>query len=444
MTTNGVTGSATPMTRARQLMREGSLDAADAILRDVLGATPSDANALYLRGVIASRRHDHGTAVAVLRQAVAVLPAAAPAWLALGNAYGLANEHALAADAYRQALVREPGWFDARYNLGLAFKRLGDLSGAARMFHAAWLLDPSSSDAAKQCVDTIAAWVRADRAVPAVVPAGLAPTPPSVCIVACSIDAARQRRVEALYRRLFAEVEHEIVVITGARSLAEAYNRAIRQSASDIVVLSHDDVDILAPDFAARLLGHLRHFDAVGVAGSVQLAGPAPLWSGRPHLRGWITHRVAGEPAWRADVLDPRPVAGDIAVLDGVLLAGRREVFAAVPFDAATFVVMVRDHTTHAIAARQVGIEMKLCDGREVVSHLATRFFLKIHSRSIHREGQLPFWRAIVTAVRNSRRWPKSAPICTPITAHRSVSQIHHLTTWWEDRYFDACRRRLP
>jgi hypothetical protein len=39
--------------------------------------------------------------------------------------------------------------------------------------------------------------------------------------------------------------------------------------------------------------------------------------------------------------------------------------------DAATFVVMVRDHTTHAIAAGQVGIEMGLSDGCEVVSRLS-------------------------------------------------------------------------
>jgi hypothetical protein len=39
-------------------------------------------------------------------------------------------------------------------------------------------------------------------------------------------------------------------------------------------------------------------------------------------------------------------------------------------FNAATYVVMVRDHGTHAIAAGQVGIEMGLTDGCEKVSHL--------------------------------------------------------------------------
>ncbi|MEP6998554.1 MAG: glycosyltransferase, partial [Betaproteobacteria bacterium] len=129
----------------------------------------------------------------------------------------------------------------------------------------------------------------------------------------------------------------EIVSIRNARSLAEAYNWAVKRSVADVVVLSHDDVDILAPDFAARLFERLRAFDVVGVAGSTRMDGPAMGWSGHPHLRGWITHRAQGRAAWQVDVLDPRPVAGDIALLDGVLLAGKCETFRAVSFDAATF-----------------------------------------------------------------------------------------------------------
>jgi len=40
----------------------------------VLARAPTDANALYLRGVIANRRRDHGAAIAALRQAIANRP----------------------------------------------------------------------------------------------------------------------------------------------------------------------------------------------------------------------------------------------------------------------------------------------------------------------------------------------------------------------------------
>jgi hypothetical protein len=67
------------------------------------------------------------------------------------------------------------------------------------------------------------------------------------------------------------------------------------------------------------------------------MTGPVPIWAGHPHLRGWITHHPPGAKAWQVDLLHPLPLAGGVVILDGVLLAGRRDVFARVPFDAETF-----------------------------------------------------------------------------------------------------------
>jgi GT2 family glycosyltransferase len=259
-------------------------------------------------------------------------------WLARGNAYARAGQPAAAAEAYRETLAREPSWNDARFNLGLMQKRLGDRASAIRAFHAAWVGDPLLFAAARQCVATIADSVRAGERISAPVAApGSAAPDLAVSIVICSIDDARHERAVALYRRLFAAVRHEIVSIRNARSLAEAWNWAVGHSVADVVLLSHDDVDVLAPDFASRLFERLQSFDVVGVAGSTRGDGPAIGWSGHPHLRGWITHRVPDSVKWQADVLDPRPVAGDIVLLDGVLLAGKREAFQAVPFDDINF-----------------------------------------------------------------------------------------------------------
>jgi len=140
-----------------------------------------------------------------------------------------------------------------------------------------------------------------------------------------------------LFTRLFSGWSIELIAIRDARSLAEAYNRGVRSSKGDVIILSHDDIDIAASDFACRLVRHLRQFDVVGVIGSTKMSGPAWGWSGHPHLRGWITHVVPEGDAWHAEIVDPRPSAGEIQVLDGVLLAARRKVFMEVDFDEKTF-----------------------------------------------------------------------------------------------------------
>ena len=290
-----------------------------------------------MKGVVANRRRDHRTAIDALRRAVAIEPSAALAWLALGNAYARSEQIPAAAHAYREVLAREPSWADAHFNLGLLLKRQGDLEAAATTLHAAWVHDPMNFESAKQCIATLAQRVREGQraSLPDV---ELSPSSPrSVTVVLCSIDSEKQARAEALYRRTFADFPHEIIAVRNPRSLAEAYNGAIARATGEVIVLSHDDIDIVAPDFAARLIARLEHNDVLGVVGSTRIDGPSIGWSGHPHLRGWITHRVPNSPGWSVDVLHPSPVASDISMLDGVFLAARREVFEKVRFDAETF-----------------------------------------------------------------------------------------------------------
>ena len=321
----------------RDLLRAGQVDQADALVDAVLARNADDVRALYFRGVIANRRRDFPGAITALQRALATVPGAPLAWLALGNAHARSEHYAQAAEAYRQVIALEPGWADAHYNLGLMRKRIGDQRGAAQSLHTAWTLDPMLFDAAKQCIATVAQMIRTEAIETSCAMIALPARPPSVSIVICSIDDAKLGRVAPLYRTLFASVPHEIVAIRDARSLAEAYNRAVAASTADVVVLSHDDVDVRTPDFAARLLCHLDAADVIGIVGSTQMAGPAIGWAGHPHLRGWITHHAPGDAGWRVDVLDPRPVAERLVLLDGVFLAARRDVFAKLPFDSVTF-----------------------------------------------------------------------------------------------------------
>jgi tetratricopeptide (TPR) repeat protein len=318
-------------------MQQGALHDAAALADAVLAETPDDASTLYLRGVIASRLRQYPQAIAAFRRAIALRPDDALAALGLGNACARAGDLDAAADAYRAVIGHRPDWADAHFNLGIMRKRQGRRAEAARALQAAWRRNPMFFDAAKECVATVAECVRRGELLASPPAAPVDRCTESFTIVVCSIDDAKHHRVASLYRRLFAGAAHELVVVRNARSLASAYNEAVACSTADIVLLSHDDIDILVDDFAPRLASALRRFEGVGVVGSTVMAGPAVGWAGHPNLRGWITHRDPTNAAWRVDVLDPRGTASDIAVLDGVLIAARREVLRAVPFDDVTF-----------------------------------------------------------------------------------------------------------
>ena len=331
-------GSPTEVVRdARRLIAAGDLAQADAILSSALARAPDAAELLYLRGVIASRRKDAAAAIGFLHSALAARPDMVEAWLALGNVHARLDQLPAAALAYERAVACDPQSADAHFNLGVVRRRLGDLPGATIALYAAWCRDPMLPDAAKGCVGTLAMWVRSAPGTP--LPDALASQadPCAVSVIVCSVDDAKAAQVAALYGRLLAGVRHEIISIRDAVSLAEGYNRGLDRATGDVIVLSHDDIEILASDFATRLLTHLRSYDVVGVVGSVRMTGPTPLWAGHPHLRGWITHHAPDSDEWHVDLLDPRPVAGDVTVLDGVFLAARRAVFASVRFDAETF-----------------------------------------------------------------------------------------------------------
>jgi hypothetical protein len=320
-------------------LRAGDLTDARRLVEAALLRSPEDTDARYLAAIVASRQNRHAEARARLLAVLAARPTFSPAWLALGNAQLALNDGHAAVTAFERAVAIAPDFAEAHYNLGLASKRKGDWRGAAQSFLRAFAAQPLLFDAAQQVVNTVAQWALAEPAPDndAIQEPAALDKAPSISVVICSIDADKFQRVSTLYHRLLAFVKHEIVGIHDARSLCEAYNRALRDARGEVVIFSHDDVDILAPDFAALLVAALVRFDVVGVAGATRANGPAWSWAGHPHVHGWITHRSAATGDWLVSISSPWPVVGGAQVLDGVLLAGRRRTFEAVLFDAATF-----------------------------------------------------------------------------------------------------------
>jgi hypothetical protein len=153
--------------------------------------------------------------------------------------------------------------------------------------------------------------------------------------VTCSNDDAQFAAMAAGYDRALADWPHEIVRIADAASMAEGYARGLARAGGDVVVFTHDDVEILAPDFGDRIARHLRECDLLGIAGATRATAPAWAFAGWPHLHGLVIYPDG--PGYRVTVHSrTAPLARGIRVMDGVFLAMPREVAASIGWDAET------------------------------------------------------------------------------------------------------------
>lgn len=159
-----------------------------------------------------------------------------------------------------------------------------------------------------------------------------------VSVIMCSIDPQKFAAASASWQRALVGRRCEIVGIHDARSLAEGYNRGIERAQGDVMVFSHDDVDVLTPDAAPRLESHLARFDVVGIAGTRRLVGGGWYFAGDPHdfMAVISPHPETGRPVLVMEGSGDLVVDGAQA-LDGVFFAVRAEVARALRFDAATF-----------------------------------------------------------------------------------------------------------
>jgi hypothetical protein len=143
--------------------------------------------------------------------------------------------------------------------------------------------------------------------------------------------------VSEMYRAAMGNAPYELIGVHDARSLAEAYNRATAACHGEIVVYSHDDVEVLSPDLPQRLHAHLGRFDLIGVIGTSRLIGPRWLTAGPPYIFGQICHVQAGGELLVDIYGVPRRVIPNIQALDGVFMAARRPVLSRMGFDAVTY-----------------------------------------------------------------------------------------------------------
>jgi tetratricopeptide (TPR) repeat protein len=326
--------SSTELEQGYRLLQANQLAAAEEACTRHLAAEPQDARALHLLGLVRLRAGNAAQSILLLARAASIEPSNVQLALSLGSACRAARDLDGAAAAFERAASLDPASSAARFNLGLIRRDAGRHREAALEFRAAARLDPLDYDAVQNLVDTLARAVRGGETpfVPAAreLPQGAAE---AVSIVVCSIDDARLERFRANMESHLRDRAHELVVIRDARSLCEGYARGLDRARHDIVVFCHDDVELVSADPFARIEEALQASDLIGFAGS-SLAG---VWTGHPHLHGWITH-PAPDGEWEVAVtsLAGGVVAG-MQTLDGVFMAMRRETAQRIGFDSRTF-----------------------------------------------------------------------------------------------------------
>jgi hypothetical protein len=158
-----------------------------------------------------------------------------------------------------------------------------------------------------------------------------------ISVLMCSIAPAKFAAAEVMYSAALGAEPWELIGIHDAKSLAEGYTRAIAASKGEILVFSHDDVQIFSGDLPGKLRRHLQRFDLIGVAGTSRLINGGWNSAGPPHVFGQVVHRHPDGKLVLDIFCAPRAAVGSIQALDGVFMAARRPVVQKISFDAVTF-----------------------------------------------------------------------------------------------------------
>jgi tetratricopeptide (TPR) repeat protein len=324
---------------------------------------------LHRRAVRALHEGRAAEAVPLLEGALDERPGEADWWYDLGEACRLSGNLPRGEAAYSRALELRPDLGAARkalYEMRLAVAgghfEARRLTEAQAAFVTAIRIDRLDPRAQQGLVSTLEARIGAGPSVGAPEDVELPSGVPTISVVICSVDPVKFADVTAMYGRLLAGVPHEIVAIHDARSLCEGYNRALRQARGEWIVFSHDDIEVLADDFAARLARHLTSHQLVGVCGTSRLTGGTWHAAGWPHLRGLVAHRYPDSGRFRVMVLDAEAdVSTDVQALDGLFFAARREVVERIRFDEQTFDGFHLYDLDFSFAAHLAGFDVAVC-----------------------------------------------------------------------------------
>jgi tetratricopeptide (TPR) repeat protein len=151
--------------RARELLRAGHYEAAEAAYRDALAIAPDHPGLLHNLGALALRRGDAAIALQCFERCRRRQPGSSAAHVDVARALLALRRSNDAVAAARHAATIEPGSATAFNVLGLALEAAGDIGGAEAALRRSLSLDPRSVPALSNLCDLL---VRAGRTSDAV------------------------------------------------------------------------------------------------------------------------------------------------------------------------------------------------------------------------------------------------------------------------------------
>jgi predicted TPR repeat methyltransferase len=164
---DALAGAKQQIGKAIALHRQGRLDAAETLYRQILRRNPRQVDALHFLGVLAAQRRDNDGAVKLIRRALELNPRYADAYNNLGNVLAAMEQFDEAAAAYRQAIELAPDNLGACRNLGVMLRRSGRFEAAVAACQQTLAVNPDLAEVQLDLGKALAALERYEEAVAA-------------------------------------------------------------------------------------------------------------------------------------------------------------------------------------------------------------------------------------------------------------------------------------
>lgn len=165
-----------------------------------------------------------------------------------------------------------------------------------------------------------------------------------ISVVVCSKNDASSK----IHRSHIADTvgcEHEYIRIDNTQNkygICAAYNQGIREATGETVAFVHEDVFFITSGWGIILEQKFIQNSAVGligVAGTQYLFEDLPLWyaAGCPYVKGQVVHDNIKEKRCILSVYSEETTDAEVAVVDGLFFAVRKQLLSSLRFDEKTF-----------------------------------------------------------------------------------------------------------